>query len=626
MIITIRKLLFGLSLIGLASCSSVDSMSTDAPSVESSVLPSAIEYPNGITHAEDGTIFVGSVVSGDIWRKRPNADFELAFPETPTRFAGTALRYDPSTNLLWVASPDFLGREINGKTVKRPHRIAVIDTISNSEIWSVEMPDGGFGNDFALDGKGGVFLTDSTLDKVWHIPSVGSPFATVVDGELLRPGTLGPAGIAFFPDGKLVFGLFSDGEILIAHLDENNIATSVETLKLDRKLHNPDGMFALSDHQLLILEGAVESGDGKLLQVDIDSQQPLKISVLADEIDSPLNLTVFQNKVFISEGRVRHLMIDDNDIEVPADFSVLVVELPEDLGQPRLLLPAGIHPESITSSHGKFLYSGSAVTGEIFRTNIETGGTEVFVSSRPNLIMSVQGLMAIENGDILYACTADLGRHVSRSNLPSRLVSFDLSSGEYLDHWDLPSGGLCNDISKFENNMLLISDTSNPNILLFDPNSGGSLSIWFEDEVLGGSQFNGNGIVWDEQARAVYLTSFQKGELLRINLSEMQSPVSVDTLSLPRALDGADALRLLNTSELILFENGLSTGSNGQISRVSVEGDQVELDLITDQIASPTSGVLLHGTIYVPTSYFRELFMEGQVTKRHSEIRRVLAN
>lgn len=621
--LSINNIILSLALTGVAACSNITTNNAAVSAVQTSLLPSSVQYPNGITHSPDGTIFVGSVVSGNIWRKRQNSAFELAYTETPSRFAGTALRYDPLTKYLWVASPDFLGREINGKTVKRPHRIAVIDTNTGTEIWSSEMPDGGFGNDFALDGQGGVFLTDSSLDKIWHIPSKESEFVEVVQGDLLQPGSLGPAGIAFFPDGKLVTGLFSDGELLVMDLDEDNKAKSIEKLNLERKIQNPDGLYALPNNHLLIIEGAVDSGNGKLLHVDLNGPEPLTISVLADRIDSPLNLTVFDDDVMISEGRVRHLMLPDKDIAVPTDFSVLSVSLPEKYSRPQLMLPGGTHPESIAASHDKYLYAGSAVTGEIFRTHMGTGQTGVFVTPDLDIMMSVQGLMVSDEQGVLYACTADLGKHNSQRKLPSKLISFDLSSGRYLDHWTLPDSGLCNDISEFDGDKLLISDTANSHVLIFDPSANGALQVWLDNPSLGGAQFNGNGIVWDKEAQAVFVTTFQKGELLRVNLSEDQSPQSVDVLQLPRRLDGADALRLLSPNELLLFENGLSTGGNGQISRVIVKGDHAELEMITDKIASPTSGIVLNDNIYVPNSFFRTLFVDGRITRKPSEIRRV---
>lgn len=327
--ITIAQLILAFTLASPAAWATGNSDAAVTTAVQSFSLPRSVQYPNGITHAPDGTIFVGSVVSGNIWRRRPNSNFELAYPESPTRFAGTSLRYDPLTKLLWVASPDFLGREVNGELVKRPHRIAVIDTKTDKQIWSVRMPKGGFGNDFALDEKGGVFLTDSTLDKIWHISSVGSEFVEVTADSAFKPGALGPAGIAFFPDRKLVTGLFSDGELLVVSLDESNTATSIKRLNLQRKIQNPDGLFALPNNQLLILEVAVDSGDGKLLYVNLDGPEPLSISTLAKGIDSPLNLTVFKKDVFISEGRIRHLMLPEKGIETPEGFSVLSVPLPD---------------------------------------------------------------------------------------------------------------------------------------------------------------------------------------------------------------------------------------------------------------------------------------------------------
>ena len=619
----ITKTICVFAAISVTACSVSDHQS-QTPSLENRLsLPGPVSYPNGITHTPDGTIYLGSVVSGDIWRKQPNSTFERAFTGTSTRFAGTALEYDPLTDLLWVASPDFLGQEIDGQIVKRPNRIAVLDTKSGTQVWSTEMPSGGFGNDFALDGRGGVFLTDSALDRVWHIPSPGSEFIEVASGPSFEPGRLGPAGIAYFPTGKLVTGLYSDGELFTISLSETNVARSIQPLNLERKVQNPDGLFALPDNQLLIIEGSIEDGNGKLLHVDLNSVEPHQVRVLADNIDTPLNLTVIGDRAYITESGIRHLMLPDRNIAPPSDFSVLSVRLSKHLTKPSLLLASGIFPESITAAHEKYLFTGSAVTGEIFRTNIETGESEIFIKPKLDVMMSAQGLLAKDDIGILYACTANLGKHESGNVLPSSLISYDLETGAYLNHWNLPNAGLCNDISVYANNKLLVSDTTNPYILEFDPSGKGAFNIWFEHEALGGAQFNGNGIVWDETTQSVFLTLFQNGELLRINTTKDNLPISVEKLELDRALNGADALRLLAPNTLIMFENGLVNGGPGQLSLVKVSGNEVSLTTISDALSSPTSGALIGNDIFVPNTHFSSLFSNGEDAQRRSEISRI---
>ncbi|TQV68220.1 gluconolaconase [Denitrobaculum tricleocarpae] len=298
-----------------------------ADSVREIPLPTSFDYPNGITTTPDGTLYVGSVTSGDILRITPEGTIERAFQETETVFAGTALRFDPTTGLLWVASPDFLGQEIDGEQVRRPHRIGAIDIAQRRVVWSSTLPDDGFANDMALDGTGGIYITDSIRDRILHLAAPGAAFETVTDAPLLSPGDLGPAGIVMTRDGDLIIGLYSEGALLRVTLDE--AAAQVEPLELTRRIENPDGLALAPDGRLLVLEGAVRSGDGKLLVIDPNGPSPLEVETLADGLDMPLNLTLLGNEVAVSEGRLRHLMLDDSGLSVPEVFRIVVVPLDE---------------------------------------------------------------------------------------------------------------------------------------------------------------------------------------------------------------------------------------------------------------------------------------------------------
>lgn len=291
--------------------------------VESIYLPKDFHFPNGITHAPDGTIYVGSVTKGDIISISPDGDIKTVFKETKDAFAGTSLRFDPITNILWAASPDFVGKEVNGRIVRRKNRIVAIDISKGNVIWSASMPNKGFGNDFALDGKGGIYITDSTQDVVLHLAAPGAGFKIIASSELMKPGDLGPAGIAQLPNGNLVIGLWRDGALLYVKLNGSKGA-EVTRLRFERDIENPDGLAVSTDGRLLILEGGVKSGNGKLLAADLNQKQPFKLEVLLDKLDTPLNLTVNNDDVYITEGRVRHFIIkDDPSIKVPNLFRVI---------------------------------------------------------------------------------------------------------------------------------------------------------------------------------------------------------------------------------------------------------------------------------------------------------------
>jgi hypothetical protein len=98
-------------------------------------LPANFQYPNGIAHASDGTLYVGSVTSGQILRITPEGKVETFFPGNDEVFASTSLRLDEPRGILWGTSPDFLGtRGANGEVTRRAPRIFALDTRSGEVL------------------------------------------------------------------------------------------------------------------------------------------------------------------------------------------------------------------------------------------------------------------------------------------------------------------------------------------------------------------------------------------------------------------------------------------------------------------------------------------------------------
>ncbi|WP_340679919.1 hypothetical protein [Paraglaciecola sp.] len=299
-----------------------------SPKSERITLSKSMRYPNGITHDKNGALYIGSVVSGDILQISENGQQDIIFKETDDVFAATSLRYDPLTDILWVASPDYLGvTDEAGNVTRRPNRIAAIELSSRQliKIWFI--PDGGFGNDIALDTKGGIYVTDSIKDRVYHLSSKSSEFMVLLESELFTPGRLGPAGIALLPNDDLIIGLYSDGGLVRVAQSNDGSGSEIHQLKLTRALENPDGLYPLSDGRLLVLEGAPKSGDGRLSLIDLNTQPPYLVQTLVNGIESPLNLTLKGNELFITESRFRHILLNDVQMAVPQAFFLRKVDL-----------------------------------------------------------------------------------------------------------------------------------------------------------------------------------------------------------------------------------------------------------------------------------------------------------
>ncbi|MGL5793230.1 MAG: gluconolaconase, partial [Waterburya sp.] len=75
-----RRELFMVGFAGAIAFSSNDRVNASIKKLTPIELPHKFQYPNGITNASEGTLYVGSITSGKILRINPNEKIETLFP------------------------------------------------------------------------------------------------------------------------------------------------------------------------------------------------------------------------------------------------------------------------------------------------------------------------------------------------------------------------------------------------------------------------------------------------------------------------------------------------------------------------------------------------------------------
>jgi hypothetical protein len=292
-------------------------------------LPADFAYPNGIAVAsKDGAVFVGSIVSGRIIKSRAGGGWGTLFPGSAEIFAGTTLRLDEQRGLLWGTSPDFLGLISTDEHVKpRPARIFAINVHTGAPVKVIPMPDGGVGNDIAIDPGGGLYVTDSRNPRILYLPPGTDRFEIFLEDERLRAGGgLGLAGVALASDGALAVGMFDSGRLFLIARNTDGPPTLTE-ITLPRRLENPDGMrFAPDGRHLLLVEGAIQSGDGRLISIDTRTLAISdRIQTIAAGLESPVNLALaVDGAAWVTEARIRHRLIPGGAREMPDEFRISV--------------------------------------------------------------------------------------------------------------------------------------------------------------------------------------------------------------------------------------------------------------------------------------------------------------
>jgi streptogramin lyase len=293
-------------------------LASSSSTLERIALPKDGVYPNGIAHAEDGTLYVGQITQGGVLRRSPGGEWSTLHAGSQTMYAGTSLRLDEERNVLWGASPDFLPE---GQP-RTPH-IFAINTESGAVLQVLPVTEG-FGNDMAVEPAGSILITESVGGRLLRLQPGSSDFETVMqDDRLTHASGIGAGGIALAENGTVAIGNFGSGQLFFY---ENG---SLRELQLPRRIENPDGMRFAPDGSLIVLESAAETGNGRVLRIsDPFASGERPIDVVAEGLKSPVNLTISDdNTAYVSESHVRHRLVDGLENQRPDAFHVVVVPL-----------------------------------------------------------------------------------------------------------------------------------------------------------------------------------------------------------------------------------------------------------------------------------------------------------
>lgn len=286
--------------------------------LERIALPEGGVYPNGITHADDGTLYVGQITQGGVLRRSPGGEWSKLHEGAQDIFAGTSLRLDRARNVLWGASPDFLPEG----EARTPHIFAL--NADTGEVLQTTPLTVGFTNDIAVEPEGSILITESNGGRLLRLRQGSTDFETVLQDDRLTHETgIGAGGIARAENGVVAIGNFSSGRIF---LYENS---NLRQLELPRRIENPDGMRFAPDGSLIVLESAVQTGNGRVLRIaDPLAEGEREIEVIAEGLKSPVNLTVGDDgTAYVSESHVRHRMVDGMEEQRPDAFHIVVVPL-----------------------------------------------------------------------------------------------------------------------------------------------------------------------------------------------------------------------------------------------------------------------------------------------------------
>jgi sugar lactone lactonase YvrE len=240
----------------------------------------------------------------------------------------------------------------------------------------------------------------------------------------------------------------------------------------------------------------------------------------------------------------------------------------------------GPNAESMTSTADGALIFGSMSKAEIFRAPKGAASAEVWIKPGTNGLQRILGVFADERSRTLWVCS---------SGTPTALKTFDLASGAPKGSYDFPGGtGTCNDIATATDGTVYATDTTGNRIVRL-PKGGTDLEVWTADPKIAGGI---DGIALGDD-QTVYINTFFTGHLVRITVGQDGKAGAITELNLSKPLSRPDGLRFIRKDTFLLTEGG------GRADRVTIQGDNANIEVLKEGLEGPRAVTLTGNTVWV---------------------------
>jgi len=279
------------------------------------VIDDVRAFPESLTSTADGTLIIGSLEHGTVYRAAPGAAKATTWispgPGDLKRVLGV-FAHDAS-NTLWVCTndPDPQGKEAVLKA---------FDLKTAAPKGAYPFPNGGLCNDIAVTGDGTTLATDTRGGRILALKP-GSNALTVWAAD---PKWVGIDGIAMLADGAVLFNNVREHQLVRVEVKPDATAGAATLLELSQPISGPDGMRSLPDGRIAL----VENRSGKIDIVTIAGDKAT-IETIKDGFKlTPTAITVVGDTGWVVEAKFAYRndpQLKDKD---PDPFAAVAVAIP----------------------------------------------------------------------------------------------------------------------------------------------------------------------------------------------------------------------------------------------------------------------------------------------------------
>ncbi|MBV8573741.1 MAG: hypothetical protein JOZ58_01700, partial [Acetobacteraceae bacterium] len=289
-------------------------------------IPGDHVYPESITATSDGTLIIGSLAEGNIYRVRPGASTaEEWIKHAPNGLLSVlGVLADESSGTLWVCSTDLsaMGVSVPGQ---KPTQLKAFDLKTGTQKASYPLPgDRTLCNDAVVGPDHALYVTDSLQPHVLRLKPGAKEFEVwATDDRFTVKDGAGLDGIAFGGDGNLYVNLYNGNALFRIDVNKDGSAGKVTELQPSQKIALCDGMRKLGNNTLLMIEGT-----GNLDIVTPDGDRA-KIEVVKSGFKIPVSVVQVGNVAWVLEGQLTSLFAREKAGPPSLPFRAYAVPLPQ---------------------------------------------------------------------------------------------------------------------------------------------------------------------------------------------------------------------------------------------------------------------------------------------------------
>jgi len=264
-------------------------------------------FPEGVTVDENGTLYVGSMDEGRIFKAAAGATEAEPFIEAGANdlVSVLGLYADDATGTLWACSSDADNAQLSGNA---PVALKAFDLATGEAKGSYEFPDSGFCNDITVDAAGNVYASDSWSPRILRLPVGGDALEEWVNDPVLGVDMWSLNGLDIDQSSNTLYLVnIATGQLFSIPIADDGSAGAITEIQTSIPLRRPDGLKVLDANTLAVAES--QPGGISLLTLNGNTAQ---VRVINTGLDGVATFALYNGSAWVVEGQADHFWGPDS--------------------------------------------------------------------------------------------------------------------------------------------------------------------------------------------------------------------------------------------------------------------------------------------------------------------------